>query len=59
MHVSSSLARLALLGAVTANNIYPRQTAAPSPTSAAAPQITAVTDCHLHGSEVYVRPGGI
>ncbi|KJK84217.1 hypothetical protein H634G_00580 [Metarhizium anisopliae BRIP 53293] len=57
MHVSSSLARLALLGAATANNIYPRQTAAPSPTSAAAPQITAVTDCHLHGSEVFCLAG--
>ncbi|KID92463.1 Zinc/iron permease [Metarhizium guizhouense ARSEF 977] len=59
MHVSSSLAGLALLGAATANNIYPRQTAAPSPTSAAAPQVTAVTDCHLHGSQVFcIAPNG-
>ncbi|OAA49597.1 Zinc/iron permease [Metarhizium rileyi] len=56
MHVSS-FAGLALLGAATANSILPRQTAAPSPTSAAAPQVTAVTGCHLHASQLFCMAG--
>ncbi|KHO01040.1 Zinc/iron permease [Metarhizium album ARSEF 1941] len=56
MHVSS-LAGLALLGAATAKNMFPRQTAAPSPTSATAPRVSAITACHLHGSDVFCMAG--
>ncbi|KAH7325050.1 hypothetical protein B0I35DRAFT_406782 [Stachybotrys elegans] len=47
---------LALWAAATAADLVPRQTAAPS-TTAASPEITAVTDCHLHGTELFCFAG--
>lgn len=52
-----SLASLALVGAAAASQNFPRQTQAPS-TTASAPAVTAITGCHLHGSQVYcLGPG--
>ncbi|KZZ92137.1 Zinc/iron permease [Moelleriella libera RCEF 2490] len=56
MHLRG-LAGIALLGVATAD-IYARQTPAPSSTAAAAPKITAITGCHLHGaSQLYCMAG--
>ncbi|KEY67947.1 hypothetical protein S7711_02155 [Stachybotrys chartarum IBT 7711] len=47
---------LGLWAAVVAADLAPRQTAAPS-TTQAAPEITAVTSCHPHGTDLYCMNG--
>ncbi|KAM4057923.1 ZIP zinc transporter [Hirsutella rhossiliensis] len=41
-----------------ADRLFPRQTPAPSSTGSAAPEVTAVTGCHLHGSQLACIAGG-
>lgn len=44
---------LALCG-LAAADLLPRQTPAPTTTAASAPEVTAITGCHFHGSQMYV-----
>ncbi|QUC17155.1 uncharacterized protein UV8b_01396 [Ustilaginoidea virens] len=53
---SSTFPTFALVGVVAAG-LVARQTPAPSSTSASAPEITAVTSCHLHESQVFCMAG--
>ncbi|KJZ76748.1 hypothetical protein HIM_03625 [Hirsutella minnesotensis 3608] len=40
-----------------AADLLPRQTPAPTPTAGKAPAVTAVTGCHLHGSQLFCLAG--
>ncbi|KAF4469286.1 zinc transporter [Fusarium albosuccineum] len=56
---ASSLTRWGVIfsaAASAAANLAPRQTQAPT-ASTDAPQVTAITDCHLHASELYCFAG--
>ncbi|KAF5022433.1 hypothetical protein F66182_5518 [Fusarium sp. NRRL 66182] len=48
---------LSAAGSTTAGNIAPRQTTQASSTTASAPEVTAITGCHLHASELYCFAG--
>ncbi|KND92961.1 Zinc-regulated transporter 1 [Tolypocladium ophioglossoides CBS 100239] len=55
MH-SSLCACLALCG-LAAADLLPRQTAAPTTTAAPAPEVTAISGCHFHGSQLLCLAG--
>ncbi|KAF5673202.1 zinc transporter [Fusarium heterosporum] len=58
MHSSAlSLARWGLLFAAAASTSTAASTQAPSSTAASAPEVTAITGCHLHASELYCFAG--
>ncbi|KAJ6440960.1 Zinc/iron permease [Purpureocillium lavendulum] len=49
---------LALCGVAAASaNVIPRQTAAPSTTASSAPEVTAISSCHFHGSQMFCMAG--
>ncbi|CAM1503806.1 Fc.00g013970.m01.CDS01 [Cosmosporella sp. VM-42] len=49
---------LAAWGVVaTAADLVPRQTQAPATTAAETPEVTAITSCHLHASDLYCFSG--
>ncbi|KAL3952237.1 hypothetical protein ACCO45_013954 [Purpureocillium lilacinum] len=49
---------LALCGVAAASGgVVPRQTAAPSTTASSAPEVTAISSCHFHGSQMFCMAG--